>query len=548
MNRRSFIKKSGLTSIGLGAVSPVLKKARCSGHAHASIVARADHAVVETTAGKIRGYQDHGIFTFKGIPYAATTALQNRFSPPKSVTPWTGIRDALAYGPICPQRPNKGWASEEYAFLFQWVDGYQGEDCLRVNVWSTRLDKHAKKPVMFWIHGGGFFSGSSQEHPSYDGRNLSAFGDVVVISVNHRLNVFGFLDLSAYGDQYAASGNGGMLDLIAALQWVKNNVENFGGDPNNVTLFGQSGGASKITTLMNMPLAKGLFHKAISQSSSVAKIASREYASALTKNVLAYLDISARNIDTLHQVDYRRLIEAAIVAEKKVSESAVGKKVPRSGWQPVMDGVIIPSHPFYPNAPEFSADVPMMIGSNRHEWSASIGDSAMEALTDEGLRKKLMERYPEKGEAFYQVCKHIYPHAKPVEILSFLNPYNPMAHVLAEVKSAQQQANVYLYMFAWETKLLDGRPRAYHCSEIPFIFYNTDRCATMTGATEEARLLSEKVAKAWINFARTGNPNHHGLPEWPAFKQSNGATMIFNNVCEVKRDPDRAFRKFYLTL
>lgn len=536
-----------MAGLGLGIISRNTTDSLPSSPS-SSIQVSSEKAVVETASGKIRGYQDEGIYTFKGIPYANSTSGKNRFAPPQPVTPWTDVRDSLAYGPICPQRPNKGWASEEYAFLFQWVDGRQGEDCLCVNVWSPSLGSQSKKAVMFWIHGGAFFSGSSQEHPSYDGKNLSAFGDVVVVSINHRLNVFGFLDLSAYGDQYVNSGNAGMLDIVAALQWVKDNIAAFGGDPNNVTVFGQSGGAAKITTLMNMPSAKGLFHKAISQSTSVAKIAPKEFSTALAKCVLDHLEISPDQIEKIHDVDYRQLIDASIAAEQEISASSFAKLVTRSGWQPVVDGVVIPSHPFNPTAPDIASEIPMMIGSNRHEWSASIGDAALEALTDEGLRQKLLEKYPQEGDAFFKVCKQNYPGAKPVEILSFLNPYNSMAHVLAERKSRQQKAAVFLYMFAWETKLMDGRPRAYHCSEIPFIFRNTDRCNTMTGATEEARSLSTKISQAWVSFAKTGNPNHDGFPTWPAFTQAKGETMIFDNICKVKHDPDRVFREFYLKL
>jgi para-nitrobenzyl esterase len=338
-----------------------------------------------------------------------------------------------------------------------------------------------------------------------------------------------------------------MLDLVAALEWVRDNISNFGGDPNNVTLFGQSGGAAKITTLMAMPAARGLFHKAISQSTSVAKVATKEYASAMTKNVLEYLNISPDNIDKIHQVDYRTLIDASLVAEMNIAGTVMRGQVSRSGWQPVVDGETIPSQPFDPVAPTISAEIPMMIGSNRHEWSVSIGDVEIESLNDEGLRKKLVEKYSNDGEVFYNVCKETYPHAKPVEILSFLNPYNSMAHRLAERKSRQHKAHVFLYMFAWETKLMDGRPRAYHCSEIPFVFYNTDRCATMTGATLEAKELSKKMCKAWVNFAKTGDPNHAGLPHWPAFS-SKGETMILDTRPVVKNDPDRAFREFYLKL
>jgi para-nitrobenzyl esterase len=545
IDRRSFIKKTSAASF-IGLLPGAVKLDSRVKENSSPLAVSANTAVVETISGKVRGYVHRGVFTFKGIPYADTAAAQNRFMPPQPARAWEGVRDSLAYGPVCPQRPNKGWSSEEYAFLFQWNDGHAGEDCLRLNIWSPRLDSSAKKAVMFWIHGGAYFSGSSQEHPSYDGRNLSALGDVVVVSVNHRLNIFGFLDLSAHGTQYQDSGNVGMLDLVAALEWVKVNIANFGGDPDNVTIFGQSGGAAKVTTLMAMPKAKGLFHKAISQSTSTAQVASKEYSAALASHALAYLNISKENISDLHTIDFRKLVDASIEAEKKMAGGNF--KAGRSGWQPVVDGKIIPTDPFTPAAPAISENIPLLIGSNRNEWSASIGDAALESLTEDQLRAKLEEKYPGKGEALYKVCRLNYPQVKPVEILSYLNPYNNMGHVLAVKKAAQSKGNVFLYMFSWNTTLMDGRPRAYHCSEIPFIFYNTDRCATMSGATDEARELSSKMCAAWVNFAKTGNPNHSKLPEWPAFTAAKGETMIFDNTPVVKNDPDRDFRNFYMKI
>lgn len=413
---------------------------------------------------------------------------------------------------------------------------------MRLNVWTPSLTDGKKRPIMFWIHGGGFFSGSSQEHPSYDGGNLSKMGDVVVVSINHRLNIFGYLDLSNYGNKYASSGNVGMLDIVAALQWVQDSIINFGGDKNNVTIFGQSGGGSKVITLMAMPAAKGLFHRAISQSNSIVQVATHEYAAKMTEHILTDLDITRETIDKLPRVKPERLVEAIAVAERKMG-SVVPTDVGRPGLQPVVDGVILPTHPFDPIAPAISASVPFMIGTTHNEASASINNAALENLDETGLQKRLTTKYGAKGDIVYQALRKAHPSVKPVEILSFISAQNPMAYLQASRKAAQNSAPAFLYMFAWHTPLLDGRPRSFHCSEIPFAFANTDRCENYTGASKEARKLGEKVAKAWINFARYGNPNHKGLPEWPAFNDSNGAMMVFNNKCEVKHDPDGDARK-----
>jgi para-nitrobenzyl esterase len=547
IDRRSFLKTSGLLGAAVG-MAPVdglaLSHAPLSEAPRAAnIVVSSGEAVADTASGQVRGYIDRGVFTFKGVPYAASPGLENRFKPPLPVAPWKGVRNSLAYGSVCPQRPNKGWASEEYAFLFQWNDGRQDEDCLRLNVWTPAMKPATKKPVMFWIHGGAYFSGSSQEHPSYDGRNLSESGDVVVVSVNHRLNIFGFLDLSEFDASGQYSANAGMLDLVAALQWVRDNIGNFGGDAGNVTIFGQSGGAAKVTTLMAMPAAMGLFHKAISQSTSTARVATPDYARELARHALAYLNISSGNLADIHRADVRTLVEASVQAETRMK--GVPADMGRAGWQPVLDKSL-PLMPFSPATLAANTHIPLLIGSNRNEWSASINNAPAEAMTAQELQKALEEKYPGMGAAFYDVCHRAYPSVKPVEILSYLNPYNPTAHELAEQKS-KQGGQVFLYMFSWNTKVMDGRPRAYHCSEIPFVFHNTDRCDTMTGGTPEAKALSEKISKAWTTFARTGNPNHRGLPAWPAFT-SRGETMILDVSPTVKYDPDRAFREYYRQL
>ena len=341
-NRRKFLQHAGIlaTAAGIPASLPFNGNAEPAVK-EAVVIASADVAVVTLEAGKIRGYKRNDIFTFKGIPYGSDTSGKNRFMPPIKPNSWKGIREALVYGPICPQKINNGWLQQEYGFLYQWIDGFQDEDCLRLNVWSKGINDGKKRSVMFWIHGGGFFSGSSQEHPSYDCENLSLLGDVVVVSVNHRLNAFGFLDLSDYGSQYASSANVGMLDLVLALEWVRDNITAFGGDPNNITIFGQSGGGTKVITLMAMTAAKGLFHRAISQSNSIVQVATHNYAAQITAHIFGELGI--KDIEKLQEISPVQLLAAVSAAEKKMG-NVVPIGVGRAGLQPVVDGHVLPTH------------------------------------------------------------------------------------------------------------------------------------------------------------------------------------------------------------
>jgi para-nitrobenzyl esterase len=542
-NRRNFLKSAGIVaSASTAAIAlPITSFASSGDPEPIDEVQTSEDTIVEISLGKLRGYKKAETFVFKGIPYAASTEKENRFLAPQKLKPWTGIKNALVYGPICPQKINSGWFQQEYAFLYQWIDGFNHEDCLRLNIWTPKLNDDKKRPVLFWIHGGGFTTGSSQEHPSYDGQNLSELGDVVVVSVNHRLNVFGFADLSDYGEPYASSANVGMLDLVAALEWVKDHISKFGGDPGNVTIFGQSGGGTKVISLMAMPAAKGLFHKAIAQSNSIVQVSVPDYAKRLTQMMLDVLKINKENIQKIHQIPATDILAAAATAEKQMGGTLV-KGMGRSGWQPVMGTADLPTHPFEPKVPEFSADIPFMVGSCRNEASASIDNAQMETFDEASLKARIEKNYQINGAALYKALREIHPNDKPVEILSYLSAQNPISFLKAKRKSLQK-ASVFHYMYSWKTKNLGGRPRSFHCSEIPFVFNNTDICATYTGATPEAASLSKKMAKAWINFARYGNPNHSGLPDWPAFNQTNGATMVFDENCKIKNDPDGKSRE-----
>lgn len=533
----------------LGAVARSYQPAAPAGSGPLIVVS--DGAgVVETTAGKVRGARVRGVYTFKGIPYGATTAGAARFRPPTPPASWTGVRSALSYGPVAPYGPRAGWAHDEESFMFEWEDGQPSEDCLRANVWTPALDARTR-PVLVWLHGGGFAAGSSQELKAYDGERLARGGDAVVVSINHRLNVLGYLNLAAYGADYASSGNAGMLDIVLALQWVRDNIANFGGDPGNVTIFGQSGGGAKVSTLMAMPAAKGLFHRAVVQSASSLRMMSVEPSARVAAGLLTELGLSPSQVAQLHTVPYPRLLAAATAAFAKVrppADRAAIRRVAnadRTEFAPVADGVILPAHPFDPVAPVLTAGVPMLIGCCSNENGHSINRPELELSTEPEVRARVAATYGAQADRIYDAYRSLHPKARPFDVQSQIVAavHRQNAVMQAERKAALGGAPVYLFLFSWQTPILDGRPRAFHCAELPFVFDNTDRCAAMTGGTESARVLGERVSRAWLAFARSGDPNHRSLPAWPAFDAGKGAVMVFDNVCEVRNDPDRAARQ-----
>jgi para-nitrobenzyl esterase len=507
------------------------------------IVAASSKPVVETTAGKVRGYSARGILTFKGIPYAGSTAGPNRFLAPAKPTSWSGIRSSMYYGQVCPQGARAGWKNDEESFMFEWDDGQPGEDHLRVNVWTPGADNR-KRPVMVWLHGGGFSAGSGQELKAYDGESIARRGDVVLVSLNHRLNIFGYLDLSKYGEEYASSANVGMLDLVASLEWVRDNIANFGGDPGNVMIFGQSGGGSKVSTLMAMPAAKGLFHKAAIESGSSLRQNTPEDSEKLAAAVLEALGLSRAQVSKLRDVPFEKL--AAVQGE------ALRKAFPRTlvpggggGWRPTPDGRILPSQPFDPVAPAISSGIPLLVGTVLNEQTHGINHPEYEEMTKDEVLRRARERFNDRAEAVISAYQKLYPKAKPFDVLSvaFAAQSRQNCVTQAERQAALGGAPVYTFWFTWQTPVLDGRPRAFHCSELPFVFNNTDRAAAMTGGGPEARELGGRMSDAWIAFARKGDPNHPGLPKWPAFTSKEGAVMAFDNKCEVRMNPDGEARR-----
>ena len=517
------------------------RKGCCSSGEDSGILASSSVAVAQTANGKVAGYIQDGVTIFKGIPYAKA----NSFEAPVQADSWEGIRSCRQYGPVSPQGARSGWANDEIAFAFNWNDGVQGEDCLRLNVWTPALDSR-KRPVMVWLHGGGYSAGSGQELPSYDGTSLAFAEDVVVVSINHRLNVLGFLDLSAYGEKYAKSANAGLLDIVASLKWVRDNIAAFGGDPSNVTIFGQSGGGGKVTTLLATPCAKGLFHKAIVQSGSMLRTMESKYSRKIGIATVRNLGLDASSIDKISEVPYGELLAAGekAIAQVKAEADRDGVASFIFGWAPTVDGAVLPSQPFDPQAPAISADIPMIIGTTRHEFSMTTYVPALRNAGREEVIGILKGRYGEGTERFLELFAKAYPGSKPADMLDADFVFRPGAIEQALRKSLQGAAPVYMYMFNWESPVLDGILRSTHCMEIPFVFNNADRHASMTGGGAQAMELASKMSHCWAEFARCGKPSAEGLPEWEPFEAEKRAVMFFDNTCKMSYSHDKELMDF----
>jgi para-nitrobenzyl esterase len=549
-SRRTFLA-SGLGCValaGAGTMLPEQALASVSNVGSASsqkpsIVASDKNAIVDTSAGKIRGYTRLGINTFKGIPYADTTAGANRFLPPQKPKPWTGVRSSMQFGSVSPQAERDGWAHDEEAWLFSWNDGIQGEDCLRLNIWTPGLSDQKKRPVMVWLHGGGFAAGSGQELLSYDGERLVRRGDVVVVTLNHRLNAMGYLNLGEYGQHFAESGNVGMLDIVAALEWVRENIGRFGGDPGSVTIFGQSGGGGKVSTLMGMPSAQGLFHRAIVESGSMLRVGTPDASAKLAAQLLSELNLGPNQIGQLQQLPFSTIVDTGnkIVAKNRPLGPPNFRRMAASmGWAPIVDGNVVPQHPFDPVAPKGTAEVPMIIGTTLNEFMTALNHPEYEAMTQAELQSKVRAAHPERAEDILATYKQAHPQANPFDLWSIISTASIRANAIlqAQSKAALGQAPAYLYRFDWQTPVLDGRPRAFHCSEIAFVFDNTDRCENMTGGGEGPRQLAATMADAWVNFARTGDPNHKGMPAWTPVSDKTAPTMVFDTRSKLVSDLD----------
>ena len=504
---------------------------------------------VETSAGRIAGTTSGGVHVFKGIPYGASTAGVNRFMPPRKPEPWIGVREAVAYAGRSPQaaaNPQR----PELATVWGPIDTLPvGEDCLTLHVWTPGLD-NAKRPVMVWLHGGAFSWGSANS-PRYDGTRLAQRNDVVVIAVNHRLNIFGHLDLSQIGDErFAQSGNAGLLDLVAALHWMREHAERFGGDPGNVTIFGQSGGGGKVSALLTMPSAKGLFHKAIIQSGASVRFAEPERTARLAHAVLKHLGLRPDQLDQLQALPLERLQEAVEPAQKTLPRPRY-PLLDRYNFGPVIDGKVLPAHPFDPAAPATSDDVPLLIGDTKDETAIFLApDDTVwnRTVSEDEFSKRLSAVAGAKAEALAAYYRRRNPQAGVSDrLISALTASNfgVRSLLLAERKAARRRAPVWMYRFDWETPAFEGRLKACHSVEVPFVF---DTLGVIGKAHHKpgAQALADCVSRTWATFARNGGPANTAIPGWPAYTAERRATMVFDDECRVADDPDGEVRPLWI--
>ena len=517
-DRRTFIGASALAATGLLA-NPFAR-------AWAQDIRGARPTrVVATAAGRVRGViLDHNVNAFYGIPYGASTAGDNRFMPPRPAASWNDVRDAIAVTGRSPQ-DLEGPIPEVYA-----LDRRQpmSEDCLHVNVWTPALGE-GDRPVMVWLHGGGFSSGSG-DWLLYDGARLAASQDVVVVTVTHRLNAFGYLYLPELGgEKYAQSSNVGMLDIVLALDWVRGNVGMFGGDPGRVTLFGQSGGGRKVSILTGMPAAKGLFQRAIIMSGSQSTGTSASDATAATDKFLKSTGV--RNVDELQRMPMEQLRAAAA----------------SFNLQPVLDGNTLPANPYDPVATSLSADVPLIIGTVEHEATFTRG-TPLDPIDDATLRQ-LVKNETRGSDAQVEHLIDVYRQGRPnlsnVDLLQILisdNGYRVRANAMADAKVKQGTASAYMYLFTWQSPVREGKLKSFHTLDIPFAFNNVEVAASMTGAGQSRYALADRISTAFATFARDGRPSHHALPHWPEFTVAERATMVFDDECVVVNDPHRLER------
>ena len=501
INRRTFIAQSavGVATTALGSAGPT----------------------ATTAYGKVRGRIINKVNAFQGIPYGASTTGANRFMPPVKPQAWTGVKDTMEWGAEAPQGPHT--EIPEVAATIPKTP--VSEDCLRLNVWSTNLSKSAKKPVMVWFHGGGFSSGSGS-YTIYDGANLARKRDVVTVTVNHRLNSFGFLYLAEIGGpEFANASNCGIVDCVAALEWVRDNIANFGGDPNNVTIFGQSGGGAKVSTLLAMPSAKGLFHRAIMQSG--ANLAGFSKADATKSAQTLMAKVGAKTAADLQNVPMDQLIQATLTT-------------PGLRLGPVLDGKTLLSGPFDPNAPETAADVPLLIGTTEFEITF-FPNTKYDPLDDAALHNAFKQA-TRTNDADADRLIAAYKKGRPglpnldYQLLVATDGFRTSVVTAAERKAAQK-APVYQYYFTWKSPVSGGKLRSFHTLEIPFVMANVDEAKSMTGEGKDRYALEDKMSTAWANFARTGDPNAKGLPKWPKFDTTTRATMVLANECKVVNDP-----------
>jgi para-nitrobenzyl esterase len=525
-SRRAFLTHTGLLLAG----------AKLAPWAKVLNAAELDYAVADTSTGKVRGTVVEGIKIFKGIPYGASTSGRNRFMPPVKPAAWAGTRDALAFGPTAPQTADTSGTTAAGS------PPVQNEDCLVLNVFTPGLKDGRRRPVMVWLHGGGFSSGSGSGR-ILDGTSLAHAHDVVVVTLNHRLNVFGYTYLGdAMGSDFAGSSSAGLLDLVAALEWVRANIAAFGGDPNLVTIFGQSGGGRKVATLMSMPVARGLFHRAIIESGAVLRLTTHEDAVKQTDLLIAELGLKAGQIRELQDVPMARLLAANDAVQKKITLREPGM----TANSPMVDGNVIPGHPWDPKGPALSANIPLLIGYARTEETLYDRPTPEKlGLNEAGLRERASTRLGEDPARAIDAFRKAHPDASPWDLWILIatdHPRGTYSRELAKRKADQRAAPAFFYRYDWETPEGGGHMRSPHTIEIQFVFNNIKIAGPLISKMPKAYALAEKTSAAWAAFARTGDPNTPKLPKWPSYSAASRDTMLFNDECRVESDPDRGPR------
>lgn len=475
-----------------------------------------EHTRVETVYGPIEGYLDGSIYTFKGVRYAKA----ERFMPPEFPDKFTALRQCKLYGPQAPQGESLRWNPNnqtDYAFGNQFVlEPMDEKDCFVLNVWTPSINDGKRRPVFVWIHGGGYASGSGHDLPCYEGRALAEAGDIVVVNLNHRLNILGFANLTGLGGKYSKSVNLGLQDIVKALEWVRDNISRFGGDPAQVTIAGQSGGGGKVSTLLAMPSAKGLFKRAIVQSGSTLRQADAETTAKFGIALAEELGLAPNGDADFSKFTYEELNEAS----RRVSRKGI-----RAGFSPVVDGAVLPQHPFAP-ASEVSRDVPMLIGTDFNEFTFDISREMTEEEAIASVKKRMGE---ERGEEFCKAFRKAYPDAPSKEMTYVDTGFRASAVNQALAKSRQGGAPAYLYLFTWKPE--NNALGASHGMELPFMLHNVSLQREMTGASPSAYKFEKVISSIWLSFIKTGNPNVKGLPKWEPFTEQNGVTMILDNKC-----------------
>ena len=481
--------------------------------------------IVETDKGKIRGYRQDGLYYFRGIKYADA----NRFEMPRPVEAWDGVKDCLTYGFTSPTVRKPVIHNRDITHGFRYWP--EDEHCQYLNIWSKDINNDVKRPVMFWIHGGGFSNGSAVEHKGYEAENLCIEGDVVVVSINHRLNLVGYLNMAEYGEEYANSGVAGIADIVAALEWVRDNIAKFGGDPNNVTVFGQSGGGGKITCLFNSKAADGLYHKAIVQSGilPMPKANKFEDSAKVARAVMEELGLTKANIKKIREIP----IETVNDAYRKVAPelSAQGINVE---WSPVPGDYYI-GDPYENGFSDYAKSVPMMAGSMVAEFpTISISDKF--ALSEEKIMEIAKGRFGEGAQNVIDAYKKAYPDKHITDLFYLDYWFRVLVDKYMTIKCEASDAPNYCYLLTYDFAYNGGLP-AWHSAELMLVF----RSGELVPIYHEpgAMKLQNQMSTSWSNFAKTGNPNSDLIPQWTSYRPEDRNTMVFDVECAEKCNFDR---------